>query len=166
MRSSWLLALLILAVSVVGLSMGATLPLVAMHKIEDMVLAQDYVRTARAKGLDETQVLIRPLSGDARDFLAFWTARFELSNVKTLLRSKMSGERPAAVLARLTPMGAFGRLDKLRPGDKIVLETPVGTRTRCPGSISRRWKPSGCRIWMALTCCCWARRRRRCRWRG
>ena len=64
-----------------------------------------------AQVLDETQVLIRPLSGDARDFLAFWTARFELSNVKTLLRSKMSGERPAAVLARLTPMGAFGRLD-------------------------------------------------------
>lgn len=61
--------------------------------------------------LEETQVLIRPLSGEARAFLAFWTARFELSNVKTLLRSKMGGERPAAALARLTPMGAFGRLD-------------------------------------------------------
>lgn len=61
--------------------------------------------------LEETQVLIRPLAGDARAFLAFWTARFELSNVKTLLRSKMRGERPAAALARLTPMGAFGRLD-------------------------------------------------------
>ena len=56
-------------------------------------------------------MLIRPLSGAARSFLTFWTARFEISNVKTLLRSKMTGERPAAVLARLTPMGAFGRLD-------------------------------------------------------
>lgn len=64
-----------------------------------------------AQLLDETRVLIRPLSGDARAFLTFWTARFEMSNVKTLLRSKMSGERPAAILARLTPMGAFGRLD-------------------------------------------------------
>ncbi len=64
-----------------------------------------------AQILDETRVLIRPLSGDARAFLTFWTARFEMSNVKTLLRSKMTGERPAAVLARLTPMGAFGRLD-------------------------------------------------------
>ena len=64
-----------------------------------------------AEVLDETRVLIRPLSGDARHFLTFWTARFEISNVKTLLRSKMTGERPAAVLARLTPMGAFGRLD-------------------------------------------------------
>ena len=61
--------------------------------------------------LEETQVLIRPLDGNARAFLAFWTARFELSNVKTLVRSKMNGERPAAALARLTPMGAFGRLD-------------------------------------------------------
>lgn len=61
--------------------------------------------------LEETQVLIRPLAGEARALLAFWTARFELSNVKTLLRSKMNGERPAKVLERLTPMGAFARLD-------------------------------------------------------
>lgn len=64
-----------------------------------------------AQILAETRVLIRPLSGAARAFLTFWTARFEVSNVKTLLRSKMTGERPAAALARLTPMGAFGRLD-------------------------------------------------------
>jgi V/A-type H+-transporting ATPase subunit C len=64
-----------------------------------------------AQILDETRVLIRPLSGDARAFLTFWTVRFEMSNVKTLLRSKMTDERPAAVLARLIPMGGFGRLD-------------------------------------------------------
>lgn len=64
-----------------------------------------------AQMLEETRVLIRPLAGGARDFLAFWTARFEMSNVKTLLRSKMSGERAAAALARLAPMGTFGRLD-------------------------------------------------------
>ncbi len=64
-----------------------------------------------AQVLDETRVLIRPLAGGARDFLSFWTARFEMSNVKTLLRSKMNGERAAVALARLTPMGAFGRLD-------------------------------------------------------
>lgn len=64
-----------------------------------------------AQILDETRVLIRPLSGSARSFLTFWTARFEISNLKTLLRSKMTDERPAAVLARLIPMGAFGRLD-------------------------------------------------------
>ena len=64
-----------------------------------------------ARILDETRVLIRPQSGAARAFLTFWTARFEMSNVKTLLRSKMTNERPAAILDRLIPMGAFGRLD-------------------------------------------------------
>ena len=61
--------------------------------------------------LDETKVLIRPLTGAERNFLIYWTERFEVSNVKTLLRGKMTGERPAALLNRLTPMGAFGRLD-------------------------------------------------------
>lgn len=64
-----------------------------------------------AQVLDETRILIRPLSGAARDFLIYWTERFEVSNVKTLLRGKMTGERPAALINRLTPMGTFGRLD-------------------------------------------------------
>jgi V/A-type H+-transporting ATPase subunit C len=61
--------------------------------------------------LDETTVLIRPLSGAPRNFLIYWIERFEIGNLKTLLRGKMTGERPALILSRLTPMGAFGRLD-------------------------------------------------------
>jgi V/A-type H+/Na+-transporting ATPase subunit C len=64
-----------------------------------------------AQILDETQVLIRPLAGDERSFLIYWTGRFEISNVKTLLRGKMTGERPSILLARLTPMGPFSRID-------------------------------------------------------
>lgn len=64
-----------------------------------------------AQILEETGVLIRPLFGAERAFLVYWTERFEISNVKTLLRGKMTGERPAALLGRLIPMGAFGRLD-------------------------------------------------------
>jgi len=64
-----------------------------------------------AKVLDETRVLIRPLQGAARQFLTYWTERFEFTNLKTLLRGKMTGERPAALLAHLIPMGSFGRLD-------------------------------------------------------
>lgn len=64
-----------------------------------------------ARLLDEANVLIRPLSGNERNFLVYWTERFEISNVKTLLRGKMTGDRPATLLSRLTPMGAFGRLD-------------------------------------------------------
>lgn len=64
-----------------------------------------------AELLEETTVLVRPLAGAARAFLLYWTERFEISNVKTLLRGKMTGERPAALLNRLTPMGVFARLD-------------------------------------------------------
>ena len=74
----------------------------AARSLEQRIIAQI---------LEETRIIIRPLSGAARDFLGFWTARFEISNIKTLLRSKMTDERPSAVLARLTPMGTFGRLD-------------------------------------------------------
>lgn len=72
------------------------------HSLEQLLVAQL---------LEETNVLTRPLSGDQRNFLVYWTGRFEISNVKTLLRGKMTGERPAALLGRLTPMGTFGRLD-------------------------------------------------------
>jgi V/A-type H+-transporting ATPase subunit C len=73
--------------------------------------AQSLEQRLIAQILDETAVLIRPLSGAERSFLIYWTERAEISNLKALLRGKMTGERPAALLARLTPMGAFGRLD-------------------------------------------------------
>ena len=64
-----------------------------------------------AQILEETRVLIRPLAGDARNFLIYWIERFEVTNLKTLLRGKMKDERPASLLSHLSPMGAFGRLN-------------------------------------------------------
>ncbi len=64
-----------------------------------------------AQLLEETRVLVRPLSGAARQFVVYWTERFEVSNVKTLLRAKMAGERTAAIGPQLIPMGPFARLD-------------------------------------------------------
>ncbi len=61
--------------------------------------------------LEETRILVRPLRDAPRQFLIYWAERFEVSNVKTLLRAKMSGERPAVVGPRLINMGAFARLD-------------------------------------------------------
>ncbi len=61
--------------------------------------------------LAETRILIRPLAGDARQFLRYWISRFEISNVKTLIRAKLAGERPADLATRLVDMGPFTRLD-------------------------------------------------------
>ncbi|MBK6742876.1 MAG: V-type ATPase subunit [Hydrogenophilales bacterium] len=73
-----------------------------IHSLEQSIIAQL---------LDETLILLRPLTGPERAFLLYWTERFEVTNLKTLLRGKMTGERPAALLTRLTPMGTFGKLD-------------------------------------------------------
>jgi V/A-type H+-transporting ATPase subunit C len=65
-----------------------------------------------AQLLEETRVLMRPLGDGQRGFLTYWTARFEVNNLKTLLRGTLIGERPAALLASLTPMGGFARVDE------------------------------------------------------
>ncbi len=64
-----------------------------------------------AQLLDETRVLVRPLTGPDRQFIIYWTHRFEVSNVKTLLRAKMAGERFTSLVPRLIDMGPFARLD-------------------------------------------------------
>jgi len=64
-----------------------------------------------AQILDETRVLLRPLTGADRQFILYWTERFEVSNVKTLIRAKMSGERYASLAPRLIDMGPFARLN-------------------------------------------------------
>lgn len=61
--------------------------------------------------LDETRILLRPLAGAACNFLRYWTDRFEVSNVKSLIRAKMAGENAAVTATRLLDLGSFGRLD-------------------------------------------------------
>lgn len=61
--------------------------------------------------LAEALILLRPLTGDARQFLLYWIGRFEVSNVKSLIRAKMAGESAAATAARLLDMGDFTHLD-------------------------------------------------------
>jgi len=59
----------------------------------------------------ETQILLRPLRDAEADFIRYWISRFEISNIKTLLRGKTSGETPTALLSRLIPMEGFSRID-------------------------------------------------------
>jgi V/A-type H+-transporting ATPase subunit C len=61
--------------------------------------------------LDETRVLLRPLAGPARQFLLYWIGRFEVSNVKSLIRAKMAGDSAAATAARLLDLDDFSHLD-------------------------------------------------------
>ena len=61
--------------------------------------------------LDAARILLRPLTGAARQFLVYWVERFEVSNVKSLIRAKMAGDGAAATAARLLDLGYFTHLD-------------------------------------------------------
>jgi V/A-type H+-transporting ATPase subunit C len=60
--------------------------------------------------LRELSVLIRPLSGSARELLSYWAHRFELGNLKTIIRGKMANQPQPAIEAQLQDMGSFTSL--------------------------------------------------------
>ncbi len=60
--------------------------------------------------LRELAVLIRPMSGSPRDLLGYWAHRFELGNLKTIIRGKMANQPQAAIEEQLQDMGTFTSL--------------------------------------------------------
>ncbi len=60
--------------------------------------------------LRELSVLIRPLSGSARELLGYWAHRFELGNLKTIIRGKMANQPQPSIEAQLQDMGSFTSL--------------------------------------------------------
>jgi V/A-type H+-transporting ATPase subunit C len=61
--------------------------------------------------LDEARILLRPLQGTSRQFLIYWLERFEISNIKTIIRAKLAQEKAASITPRLADLGPFARLD-------------------------------------------------------
>lgn len=76
-------------------------------------------------------VLVRPLSGADREFFLYWAHRFELGNLKTILRGKMTEQPMALIRDQLVDMGPLTRLpvdDLLRAEDVAeMLRRLVGT---------------------------------------
>ena len=60
--------------------------------------------------LSELAVLTRPLSGAPRELLGYWAHRFELGNLKTIIRGKMADQPQAAIEEQLQDMGTFTSL--------------------------------------------------------
>jgi V/A-type H+-transporting ATPase subunit C len=69
--------------------------------------------------LSELAVLMRPLSGAARELLDYWAHRFELGNLKTIIRGKMADQPRPLIEGQLQDMGAFTSLpiDELLQSD-------------------------------------------------
>jgi V/A-type H+-transporting ATPase subunit C len=76
--------------------------------------------------IDETAILTRPLSGEARSMLAYWAHRLELSNLKTVIRGKMTGQAPELIRDQLVDMGVFTTL----PVDQLLQSEDIGELLR------------------------------------
>ena len=77
--------------------------------------------------LNELAVLMRPLSGAARELLGYWAHRFELGNLKTIIRGKMANQPRSVIERQLQDMGAFTSL----PVDELL-------RSDTPAELLRR----------------------------
>ena len=60
--------------------------------------------------LGELAVLIRPLSGAPRELLGYWAHRFELGNLKAIIRGKMANQPRSLIEGQLQNMGEFTSL--------------------------------------------------------
>lgn len=60
--------------------------------------------------LADCEILARPLSGLERDFMIHWVHRLELSNLKAILRGKLTGRSMQDIRADLLDAGSFTTL--------------------------------------------------------
>lgn len=74
--------------------------------------------------VDDIQTLVHAVSATARDLLIYWVRRFELGNLKAIIRGKMTGETADAIRRELVDIGLFATLpveDLLRTEDVAEL---------------------------------------------
>lgn len=71
-------------------------------------------------------ILSRALTGAARELLIYWAHRQELTNLKTIIRGKMSGQPEAAIRAELFDMAPFAAL----PLDELLRTEDVAELLR------------------------------------
>ena len=60
--------------------------------------------------LEELSLLMRPLTGSAREFFAYWGRRAEVGNLKALIRGKLSGQTRESIEQHLIDIEPYARL--------------------------------------------------------
>ena len=60
--------------------------------------------------LADFKVLVRPLSGIARDLLMYWFQKNDIANLKTIVRGKIAGLEANAISAQLLELGTLSAL--------------------------------------------------------
>lgn len=85
---------------------GLAADLAAGRYIEQSIIAAQ---------LDDITILMRA-AGAGRSFLQYWTLRFEMSNLKAIVRGRLSGAPAAAIRRELSSLGFLQRL----PVDELL----------------------------------------------
>lgn len=95
------------------------------HLAEDIVADSSRLEQALITALiSEAEVLANALNGTARDLLIYWVRRFELGNLKAVIRGKMTGQPVETIRDQLIDIGRFATLpvdDLLRTDDMAEL---------------------------------------------
>ncbi len=60
--------------------------------------------------LSEITILLRPLSGASRALVLYWMRKFDLANLKLILRGKLSDESRASLQSQLVNLGQYALL--------------------------------------------------------
>ncbi|OIO58481.1 MAG: hypothetical protein AUJ55_04995 [Proteobacteria bacterium CG1_02_64_396] len=76
--------------------------------------------------LGEARTLIRALHGPDRELALFWVRQFEIGNLKTILRGRLSGLNRGAIAGQMVDLGPFATL----PVDELL-------RTEDPAELLR-----------------------------
>lgn len=76
--------------------------------------------------LGELAVLLRPLTGPTRDLLLYWARRFEISNLKAILRGKMNNEPNERIRQQMIAVGPFATL----PAERLLMSADIAELLR------------------------------------
>lgn len=80
------------------------------HPSEDLLNDPHAEHTALMSMLADFKVLIRPLSGGARDLLMYWFQKGDIANLKTIVRGKIAGLEASVISAQLLALGTLSAL--------------------------------------------------------
>lgn len=94
------------AADITALLRSAGLEAFSLEEMEGRSLEQMLVTTL----LVEAQRLIRPLASEARDLMGYWLGRFEIGNLKAVIRGKLAGRPKHLIQQDFIDVGAMAAL--------------------------------------------------------
>ncbi|OAD20297.1 h+transporting two sector atpase c subunit [Candidatus Thiomargarita nelsonii] len=95
--------------------------------LNDTTIDQNLIEQAwLMRMLADFQVLVRPLSGAPRELLMYWFHKWDIANLKTIVRGKIAGLKAEAISAQLLELGQLSAL----PIEQLLRTEDIGELLR------------------------------------